>query len=78
MDPKPDIILLGLEIKKTHAIILNEDGEFYLSPCDEEDNSDLLLFLNGEKVTEKIRVRNKDRLIVGLGTSFLFHIPLDD
>lgn len=51
MYPKPDIILLGLEISANHALITNMDGKFALIPG-EEDNSEFLLFLNGERVTK--------------------------
>ncbi len=73
-EPVPHMILMGIGIQKNHASIKKENQNFYLIP-DSPETCDYL-FINGEKVTEKTRIQNMDRIIFGITTLFIFKDPV--
>lgn len=51
-DPNCDIVLKASQISRRHAMILLEDGEFFIEDC----NSSLGVFVNESKIIEKTKI----------------------
>ncbi len=73
-DPKPQVVLGGIGIKKNHAVFtLDSKGDVYLSPFDPSCAE--LIFVNGNEIKEPVRLRHNDRIIFGTNVVFLFQYP---
>lgn len=72
-DPTPHIILHGISIQKNHARIVNENGEYFIMPENQEAAKHL--YLNGDPVVEKERLYHLDRITFGISSIFLFKNP---
>ncbi|EGR27406.1 kinesin motor domain protein [Ichthyophthirius multifiliis] len=71
--PLPDIVLGSMGIKEKHAIFQKINNEIYLKPYN--GNCQDYIHVNGNKVGEKIRLFNNDRIIFGTNSTFLIIIP---
>jgi pSer/pThr/pTyr-binding forkhead associated (FHA) protein len=72
-DPKPDIVLAGLNIKKNHAEVTNDSGAITIAPINNAKT-----FVNGALVTDPTVLANGDRVIIGNNFVFRFHDPTKD
>jgi len=72
-DPVPDIVLGGIGIKPNHAEILNKNDKIILIPKDLESGDQL--FVNGNRVSEEKELFHNDRVVVGVGSVFVFKHP---
>ena len=74
-EPMNDIELGGMAIRNLHAIInKNEEGLIFIEPIygEEEDSN---CYLNGDPITEKIEIKNCDRLTFATNNMFVVQIP---
>lgn len=73
-EPKPNIILSSSSVRPRHCKFdKDEDEHVYLEPIDPACSE--YLYVNGQKVFEKVRLGHLDRIIIGTSTVFLFKIP---
>ena len=73
MEPANDIEIGGMGIRKNHALITKEEDNFYVTPLDAGENSDV--YLNGDSLTEKAQIFHLDRLSIGANHMFIAMIP---
>ena len=66
-----DIVINGISIMPTHAVIKFKHNEFWLNPFD--SNSRLLI--NGKQIEKRNKLNNFDRIVLGASSFFLFIDP---
>ena len=65
-----DVELNGLNMKKNHAVLTNQDGEVTLTPLEASKT-----FVNGDLITSATVLKEGDRIILGNNFVFRFHDP---
>jgi len=65
--------LSSSSVKPRHCVISKEEEQYYIEPCCVQAHD--FLYVNGNRVTEKILLSNLDRIIIGTSTVFLFKNP---
>lgn len=73
VEDKNDIEIGGMGIRKLHAMIKNKEGQFFLEPIFEGEESGC--YLNGDMISKEEEIFNLDRISFGTNNMFLVVIP---
>jgi hypothetical protein len=73
LTPPNTIEIGGMGIRNLHAVILKEEGQYFLKP--EFEGLDSNCFLNGDQAIKQERLYNLDRVSFGTNNIFLIMIP---
>eukprot|EP00826_Nyctotherus_ovalis_P001442 TRINITY_DN10226_c0_g2_i4.p1 TRINITY_DN10226_c0_g2~~TRINITY_DN10226_c0_g2_i4.p1 ORF type:complete len:833 (+),score=293.22 TRINITY_DN10226_c0_g2_i4:139-2637(+) len=71
--PVPQIVLGSIAIKPNHAVFENKKGVITLAPASPDCCENI--FVNGKKITGKLNLHHRDRIIFGTNSAFLFNYP---
>jgi len=70
-NPTPQITLLGIGVKQNHAVFEKQGDNIVLKPNDAD--AEEYIFINGKNISKEGQiVHNKDRIVFGTNTIFLF------
>ena len=70
-NPTPQITLLGIGVKQNHAVFEKQGDNIILKPNDVD--AEEYIFINGKNISKEGQiVHNKDRIVFGTNTIFLF------
>ena len=70
-NPTPQITLLGIGVKQNHAVFEKQGDNIILKPNDID--AEEYIFINGKNISKEGQiVHNKDRIVFGTNTIFLF------
>ena len=70
-NPTPQITLLGIGVKQNHAVFVKQGDDIMLKP--NEKGAEEYIFINGKNIDKNGQiVHNKDRIVFGTNTIFLF------
>lgn len=72
-DPKNNIEIGGMGIRKLHAVIKNVENTFYMQPVFEGEESGC--YLNGDMILKETQIFHLDRISFGTNNMFLLLIP---
>jgi len=70
-DPKPDVVVGGLSIKKAHCSIMNNKGKCTLNLL----SPDAKVVINGTSVTKPTVLKERDRILIGNNHMFFYVDP---
>ncbi|CAG9328446.1 unnamed protein product [Blepharisma stoltei] len=76
-NPKPDIIIANFSVRPRHCIFNKDENENITSEPIEPSCSEFL-YVNGQKVYEKVILKHLDRIIIGTNQIYLFKRPGED
>eukprot|EP00118_Oscarella_pearsei_P013302 m.105220 g.105220 ORF g.105220 m.105220 type:complete len:1030 (+) comp37217_c0_seq30:391-3480(+) len=71
-EPAPDILLIGPNIRKDHAVVVNDNGGVLLKVC-----QGACVRLNGELIPSEADIHHNDRIQFGANHLYIFYHPAE-